>query len=161
MPKKGDTIINPKTGRRIRVGSRVWTKLARDGLLSPEYSTYENPQLYEIDKTPKNPVYTIDGNDDDGNDEVDLKDYEVDLKDYKEPIKPKKKKRSKQDKQKEMMDFMNEYMKKLTSKKQSESESEEEEGEVKSKRKKRDRLSPIEVDDDEDISVDMSEWYLN
>lgn len=38
LPKKGDIIINPKTQRPVKVGSRTWLKLVREGLVEGRYS---------------------------------------------------------------------------------------------------------------------------
>lgn len=38
LPKKGDVIINPKTQRPVKVGSRTWLKLVREGLVEGKYS---------------------------------------------------------------------------------------------------------------------------
>ena len=38
LPKKGTIIINPKTQRPVKVGSRTWLKLVRDGLVEGQYS---------------------------------------------------------------------------------------------------------------------------
>lgn len=38
LPKKGDIIINPKTQRPVKVGSRTWLKLVREGLVEGKYS---------------------------------------------------------------------------------------------------------------------------
>jgi hypothetical protein len=48
-PKKGDIIINPKTSRPVRVGSKVWLKLVREGLVDGHYS---NDDLPPIDERP-------------------------------------------------------------------------------------------------------------
>lgn len=46
-PKKGDIIINPKTQRPVKVGSRTWLKLVREGLV--ENNDYSDPnELYTI-----------------------------------------------------------------------------------------------------------------
>ena len=55
LPKKGDIIINPKTQRPVKVGSRTWLKLVREGIVKGQY------------KDPKE-IYTIQ----DGDDEEDL-----------------------------------------------------------------------------------------
>jgi hypothetical protein len=51
VPRKGDIIINPKTQRPIRVGSRTWLKLVKDGLVEGRYS--DPKELYEV-KDPQN-----------------------------------------------------------------------------------------------------------
>ena len=38
LPKKGDVIINPKTQRPVKVGSRTWLKLVREGIVEGKYS---------------------------------------------------------------------------------------------------------------------------
>ena len=38
ISNKGDIVISPKTGRSIKVGSRIWLKLVKDGIISGEYS---------------------------------------------------------------------------------------------------------------------------
>jgi len=38
LPKKGDIIINPKTQRPVKVGSRTWLNLVREGLVEGKYS---------------------------------------------------------------------------------------------------------------------------
>ena len=38
VPKKGDIIINPNTQRVIRVGSRTWLNLVKQGLVSGHYT---------------------------------------------------------------------------------------------------------------------------
>ena len=45
-PKKGDIIINPKTQRPVKVGSRTWLKLVKDGLVEGRYS--DPNELYEV-----------------------------------------------------------------------------------------------------------------
>jgi hypothetical protein len=45
-PKKGDIIINPKTQRPVKVGSRTWLRLVKEGIFE---GRYEDPkELYEI-----------------------------------------------------------------------------------------------------------------
>ena len=46
VPKKGDVIINPKTQRPIKVGSRVWLKLVKDGLVAGHYT--DPNEIYEV-----------------------------------------------------------------------------------------------------------------
>ncbi len=46
VPKKNDIIINPKTQRPIRVGSRVWLNLVKEGLVDGHYQ--DPNELYEI-----------------------------------------------------------------------------------------------------------------
>ena len=46
VPKKGDIVINPKTSRPVRVGSRVWLTLVREGLVDGHYS--DPKTLYEV-----------------------------------------------------------------------------------------------------------------
>ena len=55
LPKKGDIIINPKTQRPVKVGSRTWLKLVREGIVEGQY------------KDPKE-IYSVQ----DGDDEEDL-----------------------------------------------------------------------------------------
>lgn len=38
LPKKGDVIINPQTQRPVKVGSRTWLKLVREGIVEGKYS---------------------------------------------------------------------------------------------------------------------------
>tara|TARA_R110000822_G_scaffold56916_6_gene143550 strand:+ start:144 stop:716 length:573 start_codon:yes stop_codon:yes gene_type:complete len=38
IPNKGDIIINPKSNRPIRVGSRTWLNLVKEGLLNGHYT---------------------------------------------------------------------------------------------------------------------------
>ena len=38
ISSKGDIVISPKTGRPIKVGSRIWLNLVKDGIISGEYS---------------------------------------------------------------------------------------------------------------------------
>lgn len=46
MPKKGDIVINPKTQRPVKVGSRTWLKLVKEGIFD---GTYQDPnELYEV-----------------------------------------------------------------------------------------------------------------
>ena len=44
--KKNDIIINPKTSRPVKVGSRVWLKLVKEGLVEGQYA--DPNELYEI-----------------------------------------------------------------------------------------------------------------
>lgn len=37
IPKKGDIVINPKTQRPVKVGSRVWLKLVKEGIFKGHY----------------------------------------------------------------------------------------------------------------------------
>jgi len=46
VPKKGDIIINTKTQRPVKVGSRTWLKLVKDGLVEGRYS--DPNELYEV-----------------------------------------------------------------------------------------------------------------
>jgi len=46
VPKKGDLVINPKTSRPIKVGSRVWLTLVKEGLLAGFYQ--DTHQLAEV-----------------------------------------------------------------------------------------------------------------
>lgn len=46
VPRKGDIIINPRTNRPVRVGSRTWLKLVKDGVIQGRYQ--EPDELYEI-----------------------------------------------------------------------------------------------------------------
>jgi hypothetical protein len=41
IPNKGDVIISPKTNRPIRVGSRTWLSLVKEGLIQ---GTYNDPK---------------------------------------------------------------------------------------------------------------------
>jgi hypothetical protein len=45
-PRKGDIIINPKTQRPVKVGSRTWLKLVKEGLVEGRYS--DPNELYEV-----------------------------------------------------------------------------------------------------------------
>jgi hypothetical protein len=46
MPKKGDIVINPKTSRGVKVGSRTWLTLVKDGVLE---GVYDDPnELYNL-----------------------------------------------------------------------------------------------------------------
>ena len=38
LQKKGDIVINPKTQRPVRVGSRTWNKLVKEGIFEGRYS---------------------------------------------------------------------------------------------------------------------------
>lgn len=38
IPKKGDIIINPKTSRPVKVGSRTWINLVKEGLVAGHYT---------------------------------------------------------------------------------------------------------------------------
>ena len=38
ISNKGDIVMNPRTQRPIKVGSRIWLKLVKDGIISGEYS---------------------------------------------------------------------------------------------------------------------------
>ena len=60
IPAKGDIIINPSTQRPIRVGSRSWLKLVKEGTVSGHYTDPkklapigDNPeeQIEELNKT--------------------------------------------------------------------------------------------------------------
>ncbi len=45
-PKKGDIVINPKTQRPVKVGSRTWLKLVREGVFQ---GTYSDPkEIYSV-----------------------------------------------------------------------------------------------------------------
>ena len=46
LPKKGTIIINPKTQRPVKVGSRTWLKLVRDGLVEGQYS--DPKEIYTV-----------------------------------------------------------------------------------------------------------------
>ena len=46
VPMKGDIVINPKTSRPVRVGSRVWLTLVREGLIDGHYS--DPKELYTV-----------------------------------------------------------------------------------------------------------------
>lgn len=46
IPRKGDIIINPKTQRPVKVGSRTWLKLVKEGLVEGRYS--DPKELYEV-----------------------------------------------------------------------------------------------------------------
>lgn len=37
VPKKGEYVINPNSGRPVKVGSRIWTKLVKDGIIENTY----------------------------------------------------------------------------------------------------------------------------
>ena len=45
-PVKGSLIINPKTSRPVKVGSRTWINLVREGLVSGNY--HDPNELYEL-----------------------------------------------------------------------------------------------------------------
>jgi hypothetical protein len=47
-PNKGDIIINPKTQRPVKVGSRTWLKLVKEGLVEGRYS--DPNELYKVQK---------------------------------------------------------------------------------------------------------------
>jgi predicted nucleic acid-binding OB-fold protein len=47
-PKKGDIIVNPKTSRPVKVGSRTWLKLVKEGLVSGHYE--DDKKLDQIDE---------------------------------------------------------------------------------------------------------------
>lgn len=40
------TVINPRTGRAVKVGSRIWTQLVNEGLIENDYD--DPNELYEI-----------------------------------------------------------------------------------------------------------------
>ena len=42
---KGEYVRNPKTGRALKIGSRVWVSLVRKGILKD--ISYEDPQIFE------------------------------------------------------------------------------------------------------------------
>jgi len=46
LPKKGDVIINPLTQRPVKVGSRTWLKLVREGLVEGKYS--DPKEIYTV-----------------------------------------------------------------------------------------------------------------
>ena len=46
VPAKGDLVINPKTSRPIKVGSRVWLTLVKEGLIQGVYK--DSHQLGEV-----------------------------------------------------------------------------------------------------------------
>ena len=46
VPMKGTIIINPKTQRPVKVGSRTWLKLVKEGVVEGKYS--DPKELYEI-----------------------------------------------------------------------------------------------------------------
>lgn len=48
IPKKGDIIINPKTSRPVKVGSRTWLNLVKEGLVDGHYK--DSKQLGVIDE---------------------------------------------------------------------------------------------------------------
>ena len=53
LPQKGSIIINPKTQRPVRVGSRTWLKLVKQGVLAGNYSDQkelEKPQSVRQEK---------------------------------------------------------------------------------------------------------------
>ena len=47
LPKKGDIIINPKTQRPVKVGSRTWLNLVREGLVEGKYS--DPKEIYTLE----------------------------------------------------------------------------------------------------------------
>ena len=49
MPlSKGDIIINPKTQRPVRIGSRTWLKLVKEGIVEGAYK--DTNELYKIEE---------------------------------------------------------------------------------------------------------------
>jgi hypothetical protein len=46
IPKKGDIIINPKTSRPVKIGSRTWLKLVKEGLVEGLYT--DPNELYNV-----------------------------------------------------------------------------------------------------------------
>ena len=46
VPKKGEIIINPRTQRPVKVGSRTWLKLVKDGLVAGHYA--DPNEIYEV-----------------------------------------------------------------------------------------------------------------
>ena len=46
IPVKGSIIINPKTSRPVKVGSRTWVNLVREGIVSGNY--HDSNELYEM-----------------------------------------------------------------------------------------------------------------
>jgi len=46
VPMKGTIIINPKTQRPVKVGSRTWLKLVREGLVEGQYS--DPKEIYTV-----------------------------------------------------------------------------------------------------------------
>ncbi len=46
MKKAGDYIKNPKTGRAVKVGGRVYMTLIRDGLIEGKYE--DDNEVYEL-----------------------------------------------------------------------------------------------------------------
>jgi hypothetical protein len=42
---KGEYVTNPKTGRALKVGSRVWINLVKEGILKDV--SYQDPQVFE------------------------------------------------------------------------------------------------------------------
>lgn len=46
IPRKGDIIINPSTQRPVKVGSRTWLNLVKQGLVEGRYS--DPKELYEV-----------------------------------------------------------------------------------------------------------------
>ena len=46
IPKKGDIIINPKTQRPVKVGSRTWLNLVKEGLIQGYYS--DPHEIYDV-----------------------------------------------------------------------------------------------------------------
>jgi hypothetical protein len=60
VPKKGDFVVNPNTSRPVKVGSRTWKNLVKEGLISGAYSDPKelaiidenvNDQIEEVNKT--------------------------------------------------------------------------------------------------------------
>ena len=48
VPEKGSLIVNPRTGRGVKVGGKTWRRLVKDGLIE---NNYRDPkELYEIKK---------------------------------------------------------------------------------------------------------------
>ena len=73
--QKGDIVINPKTNRPIKVGSRTWLKLVKDGVMDSQYDDpvelcdvgeMVNPaqiqhRINQLDKLPPDGVQTVRG----------------------------------------------------------------------------------------------------
>ena len=51
IPKKGDIIINPRTQRPVKVASRTWLKLVKEGIVEGRYTDPNElaslPEQYE------------------------------------------------------------------------------------------------------------------
>lgn len=48
IPNKGDIIINPKTSRPVKVGSRTWINLVKEGLVAGHYT--DPKELHDVEE---------------------------------------------------------------------------------------------------------------